>query len=97
MFFNSSKNWTGKLLAIQLAAIIIVTNSQTKASETLLNGKHLNVMWVCFLFNFVSHYISYYFYCTTYREKYNAKLHVTNMNTKYLNSRVLYFFIQNYM
>ena len=54
MFFNSSKNWTGKLLAIQLAAIIIVTNSQTKASETLLNGKHLNVMWVCFLFNFVS-------------------------------------------
>ena len=63
MLFNSFKIWIGKLLAIQLAAVIVLTNPQTKASETLLNGKHLNVMWVCSLFNFVSllHHIIFTF------------------------------------
>ena len=48
MLFDSFKNWIGNLIVINLAAVIVVTNPKTKASETLLTGKHVNVMWVCF-------------------------------------------------
>ena len=60
MLFNSFKKWILKLLIIhKLSAVICVTNPQTKAFEAPLNGKHLNVMWVSFLFTtFILYYIN---------------------------------------